>query len=768
MATITGTAVSETLTGTSEPDVIDGLAGNDLLIGNAGNDTLRGGDGEDTLNGGAGDDLLDGGINTLGATFDRVDYAAATGPVNVNLATGVASGAGIGTDTLVGIEGVQGSSFDDTMIGASTPDYFHGGAGNDYIEGGDGFDLVTHFAATSGINLNFATGTVVGSSTGTDTLVSIEGVLGTNFDDSLVGAAASEFFRANAGNDTIDGAAGIDTAAYDFGPSGSTSINANLLTGIASGTGFGTDTLIRIENLRGGNFDDTLIGDNNNNSIAARSGNDTVRGNGGDDSLSGEAGNDSLFGGDGTDTLDGGAGDDVLDGGGQLVMNTTADGFQATFLTADVSNGYDVVLYTASTAPVTILLGADGSAGSATGASIGTDTLIDIEYVAGGSGNDLIRGSNRAVNEILSGGPGDDTLYGGAEGGVDQALNLLDYRFTTATGPSGVNVNLQTGTASGAAGNDVFSGFIGVLGSPYDDTVIGAATNDFLEGGGGNDSIDGGDGFDIASFSLPTSLGFVGGVTVDLSLGQASGAQGTDQLLRIEGVRGSSSADILRGNAEPNVLQGREGDDLLEGGAGADTLMGGTGSDTLDGGAGLDVAAFLITRANADVIRTTAGVTVSDKTGNLGSDALVNIERVHFTDTKLALDLAPNQAAAQVALLIGVLLPVGIAQPSITGALMPLADAGFDASGMAQTLVDIGIVAALAGSNQPSDIARLAARNVLKTEPAPDLVATLAGFMNGALATLTPAQFIGIIANLELNQEAIGLVGLQQSGLAFA
>lgn len=81
---------------------------------------------------------------------------------------------------------------------------------------------------------------------------------------------------------------------------------------------------------------------------------------------------------------------------------------------------------------------------------------------------------------------------------------------------------------------------------------------------------------------------------------------------------------------------------------------------------------------------------------------------------------------------------------------------------------DGGILAALAGSNQPADIARMAVRNVLKIlEPVAALVSTLAAYMDGRAANYTPAQFLGIVAGLELNQAAVGLVGLQQTGLEF-
>jgi Ca2+-binding RTX toxin-like protein len=77
-----------------------------------GNDSIAGGAGYDYLYGGAGNDTLDG-----GADSDSVNYYDATGPVTVNLALGTATGAGIGSDTLISVENVTGSQYADILTG---------------------------------------------------------------------------------------------------------------------------------------------------------------------------------------------------------------------------------------------------------------------------------------------------------------------------------------------------------------------------------------------------------------------------------------------------------------------------------------------------------------------------------------------------------------------------------------------------------------------------------------------------------------------------
>ncbi|MBK8387424.1 MAG: hypothetical protein IPL11_18280 [Candidatus Accumulibacter sp.] len=118
---IFGTAAADSLSGGAGNDEIYGLAGNDTLSGLAGHDRLYGGSGNDSISGGAGYDYFAGGAgdDTLdgGADSDWVNYSDTTGPVTVNLALGTASGAGIGSDTLISVENVTGSQYADTLTG---------------------------------------------------------------------------------------------------------------------------------------------------------------------------------------------------------------------------------------------------------------------------------------------------------------------------------------------------------------------------------------------------------------------------------------------------------------------------------------------------------------------------------------------------------------------------------------------------------------------------------------------------------------------------
>jgi Bacterial Ig domain/Cadherin-like domain/Putative Ig domain/RTX calcium-binding nonapeptide repeat (4 copies)/Bacterial cadherin-like domain len=159
----TGTSGNDTIVGTANVrNHIDGLAGNDNLTGAGLDDTLIGGLGTDTLSGLAGNDTLRGGD---------------------------------GKDTLNGGDG------NDLLIG---------GAGNDSLTGGNGIDTVDYSDRTSGGTVNLATGQAKFGSE-SNTLVTVENVLGGAGADIITGTAAANVLNGGGGNDTITGGAGNDT-----------------------------------------------------------------------------------------------------------------------------------------------------------------------------------------------------------------------------------------------------------------------------------------------------------------------------------------------------------------------------------------------------------------------------------------------------------------------------------------------------------------------------------------------------------------------------
>jgi Ca2+-binding RTX toxin-like protein len=142
---IFGTGVANSLHGGSGTDWIEGRAGNDSLGGDSGRDTLFGGADNDYLSGGADDDSLraTGGSDTLsgGDGRDAVSYADA--PSKVVATIGGTGGPSGETDKIeADVEDLEGSNFDDWLIGSDAGNTLTGRQGNDLLIGKGGLDVL--------------------------------------------------------------------------------------------------------------------------------------------------------------------------------------------------------------------------------------------------------------------------------------------------------------------------------------------------------------------------------------------------------------------------------------------------------------------------------------------------------------------------------------------------------------------------------------------------------------------------------------------------
>ena len=119
----------------------------------------------------------------------------------------------------------------------------------------------------------------------------------------------------------------------------------------------------------------------------------------GDDDITGTNGNDAIYSGDGNDMVQSGAGDDAVDSGDGDDEIIGGSGLGDDYY--DGGSGTDVVKYTSATSGIEVNL-AEGFARSLQGdAQIGTDTLIRIESVIGGSFSDRLVGDAQATNNQL-------------------------------------------------------------------------------------------------------------------------------------------------------------------------------------------------------------------------------------------------------------------------------------------------------------------------------------------------------------------------------
>lgn len=239
---IIGTNNNETLQGSAGADAMHGLDGHDFLFGYAGDDILIGGNGNDGLFGGAGNDVLGGddGNDTLngGDGVDTANYSFSPTSITINLENGSASGGFATGDTLVGIENVVGSDFGDLIVGDTKDNRLDGGAGEDFLyggegddwlrggkdndilsggpdgdilDGGDGQDEASYAGSKSGVFVDLMNGKVFGGDADGDTLIDIEDVRGSRFDDVLMGDAKDNVLRGDRGVDDLTGGGGADT-----------------------------------------------------------------------------------------------------------------------------------------------------------------------------------------------------------------------------------------------------------------------------------------------------------------------------------------------------------------------------------------------------------------------------------------------------------------------------------------------------------------------------------------------------------------------------
>ncbi len=228
------------------------------------------------------------------------------------------------------------------------------------------------------------------------------------------------------------------------------------------------------------------------------------------------------------------------------------------------------------------------------------------------------------------------------------------------------------------------------------------------------------------------------------------------------------TASMPGGGAVGVTIIGGAGNDILTGGASNDTLNGGAGDDIIDGGAGIDTAVYAGVRTNFTATKTANGYTVTDNSGAAGTDTLVNVERVKFTDKNIALDLGVTDSGGGAALLLGAVLPGQLAfdasKQALMGVVLGLFDAGFTIKDLSGAVLRLPIWDILAGGVGNTHIAQYLLTNVNRV--APDQV-TLTAAVN-ALATEThQGDWLASLVSSAANQTHVGLVGLATSGLEY-
>ncbi|WP_274609266.1 beta strand repeat-containing protein [Mesorhizobium sp. L-8-3] len=635
----------------------------DVMTGGLGTQRFRALAGADVLDGGADVDMLDyrrdintGGEEGIDADLEDIDaegYARIKDGFgdydrvrNIEQIRGTGFDDAIrgdGIDNLLQGEGgadfLSGRHGDDVLHGGLGDDVLVGGSGADVLDGGAGADIADYAGSNSAVTVNLTTGSGVGGDAAGDTLIAIEQVVGSAFDDTLAGDGAANVLDGSGGNDLLNGGAGIDQMSGGLGDdrfyvdsasdrvfeaSGQGNdavyawVNYTLAAGqhvetLATASLAGTGTI----NLAGNERSQRVIGNNGNNSLY---------GNAGNDQLYGYGGNDLLNGGAGIDQMSGGLGDDrfYVDSASDRVFEASGQGNDAVYAWVNytLAAGQHVeTLATASLAGTGTINLAGNERSQRVIGNNGNNSLYGNagnDQLYGYGGNDLLNGG--AGIDQMSGGLGDDRFYvDSASDRVFEASgqgNDAVYAWVNYTLAAGQHVEtLATASLAGTgtinlAGNERSQRVIGNNGN---NSLYGNAGNDQLYGYGGNDLLNGGAGVDQMSGGLGDDRFYVDSASDRVF--EASG-QGNDavyawvsytlaagqhvETLATTSLAGTGTIDLagnersqrVIGNNGNNSLYGNAGNDQLYGYGGNDTLVGGTGNDTLTGGAGNDYFVF--------------------------------------------------------------------------------------------------------------------------------------------------------------------------------
>jgi hypothetical protein len=479
-----------------------------------------------------------------------------------------------GSKLLIGdnTPGTANDGLANILTGTARGDYLNGLGGADTMAGDDGNDVyVVNNAGDKVIETNAST-------TQIDMVQSwISYTLGANVENlRLMGTAAlngtgnglANILYANAGNNVLNGGAGLDTVSYQHATAGVT-VRLNTTAAQATG-GSGSDTLANIENLTGSAFGDTLTGNASGNTLNGRLGNDVLDGLGGADTLNGGDGNDTLrVSSLNFKNLDGGAGTDTL------ILSSTGQTLDLTALGSKLHNLEIINLNGANTLNLT--------AAALQNLSTTSDQLV-VDGTAGGAVN-AGGGWTQGADATANGQTYHTYTQGAASLWVDTAVALNVNGVLPLASLNGANgfrldgavVDEMLGQSVSAAGDvngDGFGDFI--IGAPFFDlnelsdsprssyVVFGKASG--FDSTLDLSSLDGGNGFRLNGAAAYDQSGFsvsgAGDVNGDGFADLIVGAYGADP----NGNSGAGSSYVVFGKAsgfaaslEPSSLDGSSG-----------------------------------------------------------------------------------------------------------------------------------------------------------------------------------------------------------------
>lgn len=418
-----------------DPNNLTGLSHDDTIFGGDGADTIYGGEGNDTIYGDLATDIFSQNKNTL---FGGAGDDTLIGGRGQESLIG-----GAGNDLLVGNKGndvLDGGEGNDRLVGSQDWDTLNGGNGNDILEGGDGLDVLNGgdgddvFKVAAGDDSSHSLFNYYNGGAGLDT---------------ILGSTGNDFIRlrelggatGNSGIETIDGGAGYDILSVN----GHRDLDARTSTGV---------TLLNIEELHGGNTNNTIHGTDEGI---------IIKGQRGDDTIFGGLGEDTLFGNEGNDRLDGGDGHDVATFSGNRDDYTITEQPDGSLVVTHNGGGVDGI---DTLTNIETLRFADGEVMPFALSALDARTMVEVNSsvtwklsVSGGAG-----GSSQVNYDIAqNGGPNNGTVTFDSQGNYTYTPNAgftgsdsFTYIATETTSSGGTSSTTATISVDIVANNEEF------------------------------------------------------------------------------------------------------------------------------------------------------------------------------------------------------------------------------------------------------------------------------------------------------------------------